>query len=70
MVFVMWDLMAEPFRRMHAEGRPVHEMVFISTLDWCIESFAVVGFMSITSRLSVELLVAMSLGALLSCGFL
>ncbi|CAM9257720.1 unnamed protein product [Scytosiphon promiscuus] len=70
MVFAMWDFLAEPFRRMHAEGRPVHEMVFISTLDWCIESFALVGFMFITSRLSMELLVATSFVTLLSYGFL
>lgn len=57
MVVVLWGLVAEPFKRMHTEGRPVYEMVFISTLNWCIEVFALVGLMSVTSRLSVWLLV-------------
>lgn len=61
MVWVLWGFIAEPFKRMHAEGRPVHEMVFISTVKWCIEVFALVGLMSVTSRLSVWLLVVTAL---------
>lgn len=63
MFWVVWDLMNEPFKRMHAEGRPVHEMVFISTLNWCLEVFALVGLVSVTSRLSVWLLVGTALVA-------
>lgn len=61
MVVVLWSLLADPFKRMHTEGRPVHEMVFISMLNWCIEVFALVGLMSVTSRLSVWLLVVTAL---------
>lgn len=57
MVWVVWDLINEPFKRMHAEGRPVHEMVSMCTLNWCLEVFALVGLVSVTSRLSVWLLV-------------
>ncbi|CAM9155461.1 unnamed protein product [Ectocarpus sp. 13 AM-2016] len=70
MVFVLWDMMAGPFQRMHADGRPVYEMVFVWALDWCIESFALVGLISCTSRVSVGLLVATSLVALLCYGLL
>lgn len=48
---------------MHAEGRPVHEMVFVCTLNWCLEVFALVGLVSVTSRLSVWLLVGTALVA-------
>lgn len=61
MVWVVWDLISEPFKRMRTEGRPVHEMVFVCTLNWCLEIFALVGLASVTSRLSVWLLVASAL---------
>ncbi|CAM9249568.1 unnamed protein product [Ectocarpus fasciculatus] len=70
MVYVLWDMMTEPFVRMHADGRPVYEMAFVWALDWCIESFALVGLVSCTSRVSVGLLVATSLVALLCYGLL
>eukprot|EP00903_Cladosiphon_okamuranus_P017637 g16245.t2 len=63
MVWVMWDLITEPFKRMHAEGRPVHEMVFVCALNWCLEVFALVGLVSVTSRLSVWLLAGATLVA-------
>lgn len=65
MLTVLRELLTEPFRRMRKEGTPMHDMVFNSTLNWCIELFALVGLMSLTSRLlSVWLLAATSLAML------
>eukprot|EP00752_Nemacystus_decipiens_P012877 g11399.t1 len=63
MLWVVWDLMNEPFKRMRAEGRPVHEMLFVCALNWCLEVFALVGLVCVTSRLSVWVLVRMALVA-------
>ncbi len=63
MVLVALGLISKPFQRMYAEGKPVYEMVLISTLNWCIELFALVGLASITSRLSVCLWVGSALAA-------
>lgn len=63
MILVALGLIRKPFQRMYAEGKPVYEMVFISTLNWCIELFALVGLASITSRFSVCLWVGSALAA-------
>lgn len=44
-------MVTEPYQRMHAEGKAIHAILFGSILDWCIELFALVGLISLTSRL-------------------
>ncbi|CAM9090697.1 unnamed protein product [Laminaria digitata] len=71
MISVARELVTEPFRLMHEEGVPIHDKVFVSILNWCIELFALVGLMSLTSRLlSVWLLAATMLAVLPSLGLL
>lgn len=71
MISVARELVTEPFRLMHEEGMTIHDKVFVSILNWCIELFALVGLMSLTSRLlSVWLLVATMLAVLPSLGLL
>lgn len=62
---VLLDMTIQRYRQMHKEGKPIHAMLLGSILNWCIELFALVGLMSLTSRLLSAWLVVVTVLAFL-----